>query len=123
MRFREKIVEVYAGACVAAKGMAKSGKDCFSYRITGKTLNESGTMHFGGLKLLPLGEGQTAHVSVEPTRAFDLGAGAGKKVEREVRGGTVGLILDARGRPLQLPQERSACREMTTGWVKALNLY
>ena len=64
-----------------------------------------------------------AIVSVEPTRSFDLGAGPGKKVEREVRGGTVGLILDARGRPLELPQERSACRAMMTGWVKALDLY
>jgi uncharacterized protein (TIGR01319 family) len=119
----EKDCLVYLGTCVAAKGTAKPGKDCFSYRITGKTLNESGTMHFGELKLFPLGEGETAKVSVEPTRSFDLGAGAGKPVEREVRGGTVGLILDARGRPLQLPQERSACRQSTTAWVKALDLY
>ena len=119
----EKDCLVYLGTCVAAKGTAKPGKDCFSYRISGKSLNESGTMHFGELKLLPLGEGDTATVRVEPTRSFDLGAGAGKPVEREVRGGTVGLILDARGRPLELPQERNACRAMTTAWVKALDLY
>ena len=123
----EKDCLVYLGTCIAAKGTvtrtSKPGQDCFSYRVTGKTLNESGTLHFGELKLLPLGEGETAIVSVEPTRSFDLGAGPGKKVEREVRGGTVGLILDARGRPLELPRERSACRETMTRWVTALDLY
>ena len=41
--------------------------------------------------------------SIEPERGFDCGAGPGKPIERQVRGGTVGLILDARGRPLTLP--------------------
>ncbi|HLJ10398.1 MAG TPA: glutamate mutase L [Planctomycetaceae bacterium] len=119
----EKDCLVYLGTCIAAKGTAKRGKECFSYRITGKTLNESGTMHFGELKLVPLGAGETAEAVIEPVRPFDVGAGPGKRIEREVRGGTVGLILDARGRPLELPSERAACREATTRWVKALNLY
>jgi uncharacterized protein (TIGR01319 family) len=114
---------IYLGACVAAKGIAKPGKECFNYRISGTTLNESGTMHVGEIKLFLLGEGKTATVEAEPARHFDLGAGPGKRVEREVRGGTVGLILDARGRPLELPLDRKACREAATGWVKALNLY
>ncbi len=119
----EKDCLVYLGTCVAAKGQGKPGKECFSYRISGITLNASGTMRYGELQLLPLGAGETAQVVVEPTRHFDLGNGPGKKVEREVRGGTVGLILDARGRPLELPADRIACREATTRWVKALDLY
>jgi hypothetical protein len=119
----EKDCLVYLGTCVAAKGQGKPGKDCFTYRISGKTLNESGTMPCGEIKLLPFGAEETAQVVVEPTRHFDLGAGFGKKIEREVRGGTVGLILDARGRPLELPADRLACREATTRWVKALDLY
>jgi hypothetical protein len=112
---------IYLGTCIAAKGAAKPGKECFKYQISGATLNESGTMHFGEIKLFPLGEGETVTVAAEPARQFDLGPG--KRVEREVRGGTVGLILDARGRPLELPLDRKACREAATGWVKALNLY
>lgn len=119
----EKDCLIYLGTCIAAKGTAKPGKECFSYRIAGKALNESGTMHFGDIKLLPLGLGETATVHVEPARHFDLGAGPGKKLEREVRGGTVGLILDARGRPLELPSDRTACRESTTRWVTALELF
>jgi hypothetical protein len=114
---------IYLGTCVAARGTAKPGKECFKYRIRGATLNESGAMRAGEIKLFPLGEGETAQVEVEPSRPFDLGGGPGKKIEREVRGGTVGLILDARGRPLELPIDRRACREAMTGWVTALNVY
>jgi uncharacterized protein (TIGR01319 family) len=119
----EKDCLIYLGTCIAARGTGKPGKECFAYRIAGSTRNESGTLHAGDIKLLPLGEGETAHVEVEPTRHFDLGAGPGKKVEREVRGGTVGLILDARGRPLALPDDRAACREAATSWVEALSLF
>lgn len=119
----EKDCLIYLGTCVAAKGIGKPGKDCFSYTISGKMLNESGTMRVGDLKLLPLGEGETARVAVTPARGFDLGAGPGKKVEREVRGGAVGLILDARGRPLELPADRTACRAAMTRWVHALDLF
>jgi uncharacterized protein (TIGR01319 family) len=119
----EKDCLVYLGTCVAAKGTGKPGKDCFSYRVSGKTLNESGTLQFGELKLLLLGTGETARVFVEPARHFDLGGGPGKKVDREVRGGAVGLILDARGRPMELPTDRAACREAVSRWVRALNLY
>jgi hypothetical protein len=35
----------------------------------------------------------------------------------------VGLILDARGRPLELPVERRLGRGLVESWVKALDLY
>jgi predicted ArsR family transcriptional regulator len=47
----EKDCLIYLGTCVAAKGNGKPGKPCFTYRINGKTLSESGTMHVGELKL------------------------------------------------------------------------
>ena len=114
---------IYLGTCVAAKGIGKAGKPCFRYSIRGDTLNESGQMNYGELKLLPLGEGETTTVSIEPERGFDFGAGPGKSIERKVKGGTVGLILDARGRPLQLPAERQAGRACMERWVTALELY
>ncbi len=114
---------IYLGTCVAAKGLGKQGKPCFSFSIRGQTLNESGTMSFGDLKLLPLGPGETARITLEPARGFDVGAGPGRKFEKDVRGGTVGLVLDARGRPLELPAERGACRSAIARWVEAMELY
>ena len=80
-------------------------------------------MTCGELKRIPLDLGQTARVVVRPTRGFDLGTGPGQPVEREVRGGLVGLILDTRGRPLVLPTDRDECRRVMTDWVKAMGLY
>jgi uncharacterized protein (TIGR01319 family) len=119
----EKDCLIYLGTCIAAKGTGKVGKPCFEYRISGSTLNESGVMNVGELKLRPLGPGETARVVIEPARGFDCGAGPGKKIERTVKGGTVGLILDARGRPLALPEDRSAARAMMSKWVEAMRMY
>lgn len=119
----EKDCLIYLGTCIAAKGADKPGKACFSYKINGKALNVSGEMQFGELKVFPLESGETASVVITPTKKFDVGNGPGKPIEREIRGGTVGVILDARGRPLELPTDRSSCRAVMTQWVEALNLY
>ena len=114
---------VYLGTCIAAKGEGKIGKACFKYTISGSTLSENGQITFGDLMLLPLGPGETARVTIEPERGFDCGAGPGKRIEREVKGGTVGLIFDGRGRPLRLPETRIACQNTMGAWVEALRLY
>jgi hypothetical protein len=119
----EKDCLILLGTCIAAKAVGKRGTSCFRYEVRGKALHESGEMRFGDVKLLRLGVGETARVVVEPVRAVDLGEGPGKRVEREVRGGTVGLIFDARGRPLELPSDRQACREAMTLSVERLALY
>ena len=119
----EKDCLILLGTCVAAKGAGKPDRKCFAYRITGDSLDESGEMTFGEMKLFPLGPDEKARVSVEPARGFDLGAGSGKPIEREVRGGAVGLILDARGRPLELPDDRHACQAAVTRSITALGLY
>jgi len=114
---------VYLGTCVAAKGAAKPGRPCFRFSIRSTARRESGQMMCGELRAFPLAEGETAIVTIEPERGFDFGAGPGKQIEREVRGGTVGLILDARGRPLVVPAERDAGRTLVANWVAALTLY
>ncbi len=122
MEVFEKDCLVYLGTCVAPKGRGKPGKTCFSYDVSGGA-NESGEIAFGDLKLIPLGVGETATVAVSPARGFDCGAGSGKKITREVKGGTVGLILDGRGRALELPEDRAECQRVIRGWVDAVDLY
>ena len=114
---------IHLGTCIAAKGRGREGRPCFSYEIKGETLNASGEIEFGQIKLLPLRLGKTATVTVEPAKTFDLGSGPGRRVVREVRGGTVGLILDGRGRELLLPPERAECKRRVTAWVEAMKLY
>jgi hypothetical protein len=113
---------IYLGTCIAAKGLGKEGKPCFTWSITGD-ITASGTSNFGDLELIEMGPDQTGTMTCEPARGFDLGAGPGKKVTHEIRGGTVGLIIDGRGRPLRLPEERQQCQQTISRWVENMNLY
>ena len=113
---------VYLGTCIAAKGIGKAGKPCFTWSLTGD-VTASGTCNFGDLELIEMGPEQNAMITCEPIRGFDLGGGNGKKVTHEVRGGTVGLIIDGRGRPLGLPEDRQKCQQQISEWVENMALY
>lgn len=119
----EKDCLVYLGTCVAVAGTPKAGKLAFRYELSGTDIKESGEIMAGELKLIPLGPDQTAKVVVRPERGLDMGNGKGKAVEREARGGTVGLIFDGRGRPLALEAEGDGRRERLQQWIASLDLY
>lgn len=123
MEVFERDCLVYLGTCIAPRGQGRPGRPCFGYEIEGTARKESGEMAVGQLRLIPLGNDQAVRVTIEPARGFDVGAGPGRRLEREVRGGTVGLILDARGRPLEVPADRTAARPLVTHWFEALELY
>lgn len=114
---------VYLGTCIAARGLGKPGRPCLRYQIRGDGIDESGELNFGDLKRFPFGPGSTARARLEPAAGFDLGAGPKKPVEREIHGGMVGLILDGRGRPLSLPEDRGKCRETLGRWYEAVAVY
>jgi uncharacterized protein (TIGR01319 family) len=114
---------IYLGTCIAAKGTGKPGKPCFRYELRGGSLNESGEMHYGDLRLFRAAQTDTVRAVIEPSRGFDVGAGPGKRHDCEIRGGTVGIILDARGRPLALPDEKVHRQAMMQKWVQALEVY
>ena len=100
MEVFEKDCLISLGTVIAAAGTGKAGRLCFQYRIQGAAIDESGELAVGELRTFPLSEGEQARVELEPSRHFDLGNGRGKSVVATVRGGTVGLILDGRGRPI-----------------------
>jgi uncharacterized protein (TIGR01319 family) len=114
---------IQLGTCVAAAGTGKPGRPCFRFTVRSSALDESGALACGDIRLLPLAPGETASVTIEPERGFDCGAGPGRRIQRDVRGGTVGLILDARGRPLALPDAGDESRAQVRSWVNALDLY
>ncbi len=116
---------VYLGTCVAPIGQGKDGERCVDYTITfqGGRAPEQGVLVFGDLRLLPLGTDETATVELRPAKQVDVGAGKGVPVTKEARGGVVGLMLDGRGRPLQLPTDEKARVAALTKWYKAVGLY
>lgn len=114
---------IYLGTVIAPKGQGKLGRPCFEFEITGPSLKVQGKLAVGEMQLHPLGVGETARAVFRPESGFDVGSGPGKVHECEIRGGTVGVILDARGRPLVLPEDRGECRAIVGDWAKALKLY
>jgi len=113
---------IYLGTCIAAKGLGKEGKPCFTWTLSGD-VTATGTCNFGDIELIEMGPDQRATMTCEPSRGFDLGGGNGKRVTHEVRGGTVGLIIDGRGRPLGLPEDRQECQLSMKRWVENMALY
>jgi hypothetical protein len=116
---------VYLGTCVAPIGKGKDGETCVDYTITfdGDRGSESGTLRFGELRLVPLGTEERATVELRPAKHVDGGEGKGVPVRREAKGGVVGLLLDGRGRPLQLPADTQTRLKALTRWHQAVNLY
>jgi len=115
---------VYLGTCVAPIGQGKEGERCADYTITfpdGRV--DKGQLSFGDLRLVPLSDRQKASITVQPVKQVNLGAGAGVPVTREVYGGVVGLLLDGRGRPLQLPADHNARVASLAKWYSAVGLY
>jgi hypothetical protein len=111
------------GTCVAPVGRGERGQPCLDYAVSQGGQTHTGTLACGEVLRLPLPPGTSAPARFTPRRGFNLGAGPGQPVERSVQGGTVGLILDARGRPLELPADRTDCRRTVTDWVDRLALY
>jgi uncharacterized protein (TIGR01319 family) len=116
---------IHLGTCVAPIGRGAWGERCADYVITYPSGREParGALAFGEFRLFPLADGEEAVVTMTPARSVDLGAGRGVPVERRARGGVVGVVLDGRGRPLQLPTKAEERVRALKQWHAALNVY
>ncbi len=122
----EKDCLIYLGPCISVTNSGKYGSHCLDCVITyadGKKRDES--LLFGELKAFQLGEGEKAEVEVTPAKQFDLGEGKGQKITRKVTGGVVGLVIDARGRPLDLQEGKGKkpLPERLSKWNNAFDAY
>jgi hypothetical protein len=74
----------------------------------------------GQVRLLPLERGQAAELEISLEQGVSLGtARRSRRVRSEVRGGLVGLILDARDVPLVLPRRTDDRRALLASWRDA----
>lgn len=97
------------------------GKPALRFRIAyaqGGSLDVE--VPYGSLEVVPLPLGQQATLDLHPARGFDIGLGAGHAGKIDVDGGLVGLVVDARGRPLDLPADDAARRQKVQEWLLAM---
>ena len=115
---------IHLGTCVTPIGIGKAGDTCLSIEInyTDRPIITE-DIPFGDLRLYPLEIGEKASLKLQPSRRFDLGAGHGTPVETEATGGVVGLVIDTRGRPLEIPSDSKQRVAQLTKWQDALDIY
>jgi len=109
---------VKCGHCIAPVGTGKEGEACV--RVHGSGIDEK--VAFGQIKVIPCGRNEFKELTIEPAKGFNVGAGKGKALTAKLEGGTVGIIIDARGRPfsieLNTPNRIAKLRE----WMAAFDL-
>jgi hypothetical protein len=75
----------------------------------------------GALTVMPLERGASGELEIELERGVDLGVGhRARRVRAAVSGGAVGVILDARDDPIQIPTRPGDARAVIQSWRDAL---
>ena len=112
------------GTCIAPVGTGSEGKSCVEIAVSmpdGSTIRKE--VSIGQVIVIPLANGERAKLEIQPKSGFDMGAGRGKSIQAEATGGVVGIIIDARGRPLQLPQDNDQRAKKLQEWSAAMDAY
>ena len=112
---------VRLGTVIAPIGEAKEGESVMDISLEmpdGETMEKK--MDFGDIAQIFLPSKQEAKAIINPHHGFDIGAGKGKTLEVVVEGGLEGIILDARGRPLNLQE---GANKKLIKWIRTLKLY
>lgn len=75
----------------------------------------------GSLEALPLPMGESARLRLQPLHRADVGMGGpGRGGSVRVVGGVLGVVIDARGRPLRLPDDAGRRRDLYKKWLWTL---
>ncbi len=74
-------------------------------------------VNHGSLELIPLLVGQKASLEVRPASRVDMGSKGRGVFKGEIEGGALGLVIDARGRPIDLPKDIKRRRVKIQEWL------
>lgn len=106
------------GSVVIPTGEANEGEVILQLKMIYENGSELEVeVEYGSLEVLPLPLGQSAELQLRPQRHFDVGVGPGRSWRRRVYGGSVGLIVDARGRPIKLPADPAERENKVQQWL------
>ena len=76
----------------------------------------------GSIEVIPLQVNEQALLTLFPAPTVDVGLGPGERARaaEEIDGGLIGLIIDARGRPLMLPSDEMERQARLLQWSQVL---
>lgn len=112
---------LHLGTVISPVGNARPGTHILRLKVVYEENGHETSIDVkqGGLEVLPLPTGQTARVQFQALHRYDVGVGGPGRALR-VRGGALGLIIDARGRPLRLPEDAGRRQELIRKWLWTL---
>lgn len=106
------------GCVVSPTGRGKKGDKVLDVVVkTAQGQRLSNEVIYGTLEVISVSPGEVAQVTLTPTNRFDIGFGLGREHKLSLKMGAVGLIIDARGRPLQLPKDQVARQSLIRQWL------
>lgn len=105
---------------------AEEGRIAVTVTVDRKTGSETVDVPYGSIRVIPLRPDERAPLTVKPGPGFRVGSGEpGKALKtqagQEVKGGLVGLIIDARGRPLHFAEDNDVRLEKMRQWWAAFD--
>jgi hypothetical protein len=108
---------------ISPVGNAQVGTPILRVRLTGDSGGESEQeIKQGSLVVIKLPVGQSGTLHLTPLHKFDVGMdGFGRGGTVKVSGGQIGVVIDARGRPLRMLAEPSRRRETLNKWLAAIS--
>lgn len=107
------------GTVISPVGTTQYGSPILRMKVSVSGGSETSMeVKFGSIEVIPLPLGQSATLQIQPVSRFDVGLGGpGRGGSVKVSGGALGVIIDARGRPIRLPAETLRRREILKKWL------
>jgi hypothetical protein len=113
------------GTIIAPIGYARTGTTVLRVRMMredGRSFTRD--IKYGSLSVLPVDLGEKVSLHLRPLHQFDIGMGGpGKAGKVNAIGGALGIIIDARGRPLQFYQDQEKNRKRNQAWRTTFQKY
>jgi hypothetical protein len=108
---------VTLGTVIAPISSAREGQVDLRVQVQSEA---TGTMNLdvqhGSLELVPLPAEQKASLEIRPSRGVRLGSHPSGVFKAQVEGGALGIVIDARGRPIALSADAARRRDQVQKW-------
>lgn len=98
---------LHLATVISPVGQAPAGTPILRVKMTSDDRSEcTMDVHQGDLEVIPISPGKSALLQLQPFHRYDIGmGGAGRGGSVRITGSALGIVIDARGRPLILPED------------------
>lgn len=117
---------VHLGTVISPVGSARHGTTVLRVKVTYENGQETDfDIKYGSLEILPVPHGKSVRLHLQPLHNFDIGMGAPGRggTLRQVGGGAIGIIIDARGRPFQPPIDLKRRQDLYRKWLWSFGVH